>query len=303
MPKTRAKKTRKTLGRERVKSNPREELADLAAELRRAVARSKTRTLPGKKPATLAPVPDARPLKSIPPIPLDPKAATPADPLDGFKDDPTLSKAERLARLREFIGDCRRCPLGASRIQLAFGVGNPDARVLFIGEGPGYAEDRKGEPFVGPAGQLLDKILTATELSRHPVEPPWKWIYIANMAKCHPMIDPSDNTKRSNDRPPTAEEMAVCSPFLMAQIRILRPLFIVALGATAGKALLKTEEAISKFRGKWFDFNVEGLPDPIQFLPTYHPAALLRNPALKKDVWEDMKNLKAALESAVRSKT
>ncbi|MBL0058634.1 MAG: uracil-DNA glycosylase [Elusimicrobia bacterium] len=285
-----------------MKSNPREELADLAAGLRRAVARSRTRTLPGKKPAASIPVSATLALNPVSPIPKEPKAAE-GEPLDRFKDDSSLSKAERLARLRDFIGDCRRCPLGASRIQLAFGVGNPDARVLFIGEGPGYAEDRKGEPFVGPAGQLLDKILAATELSRHPVDPPWKWVYIANMVKCHPMIDPSDNTKRSNDRPPTAEEMAVCSPFLMAQIRILRPLFIVALGATAGKALLKTEEAISKFRGKWFDFNVEGLSEPIRFLPTYHPAALLRNPALKKDVWEDMKNLKAALESAVRSKT
>ncbi|MBK8575750.1 MAG: uracil-DNA glycosylase [Elusimicrobia bacterium] len=273
--------------------NPREELTNLAVALRRTVQRKKTRFLPGKKGPWLS-----KPLKTeisqIPPL------FTPESVLSSFTDNPDLSKAERLARLRDHIGDCKRCPLGVSRIQLAFGVGNPDAKVLFIGEGPGYAEDRKGEPFVGPAGQLLDKILAATDLSRHPVEPSWKWIYIANMVKCHPMIDPSDNTKRSNDRPPTAEEMAVCSPFLLAQIRIIRPLFIVALGNTAGQALLKTEETISKFRGKWVDFTVEGGPHPIRFMPTYHPAALLRNSSLKKVVWEDMKNLKAALEAAVQ---
>jgi DNA polymerase len=145
----------------------------------------------------------------------------------------------------------------------------------------------------------LDKILLATGLSRHPVTPAFNWVYIANMVKCHPMIDPGDNTKRGNDRPPTPEEMAVCSPFLMAQIRIIRPRFIVALGATAGKALLKTAEGISRFRGRWVDWRPENAPDePIRLLPTYHPAALLRNPALKKDVWEDMKKLRAALDAA-----
>lgn len=268
--------------------HPSEELAQVATALKRAVIRKSSRFLPGKTvPA------------SSPPL-LSPMTSSSVVPLHPFVDNPSLSNAQRLALLREHIGDCQRCPLGSSRIQLAFGVGNPDARVLFIGEGPGYAEDRKGEPFVGPAGQLLDKILTATDLSRNEMDPPWKWVYIANMVKCHPMIDPTDNTQRGNDRPPTVDEMAVCSPFLLAQIRIIRPLFIVALGNTAGKALLKTEEGISKFRGKWVDFKVEGLPSPLRFLPTYHPAALLRNPALKKDVWEDMKNLKAELESAVQ---
>ena len=293
-----------------------EELAHLAGALRRTVLQKKSRFLSGKKgtahsrpqgPNFLVPDPvDDRPgptavsLETVPVSRKGEESRLTEPVLSHFVDNPVLSNEERLAHLRAHIGDCKRCPLGASRIQLAFGVGNPNAKVLFIGEGPGYAEDRKGEPFVGPAGQLLDKILAATDLSRHPTTPPWKWVYIANMVKCHPMIDPTDNTKRSNDRPPTVDEMAVCSPFLMAQIRILRPLFIVALGNTAGKALLKTEEGISKFRGKWVDFKVEGLPSSIRFLPTYHPAALLRNPALKKDVWEDMKNLKAALEAAVQ---
>lgn len=290
--------------------NLREELSTLTTSLRRAVVRKKSRFLPGKTvPSPLvektslteAPRQSTQTPAPVPPTETTLHAPTPPPVLDHFVDDPTRTNAQRLAHLRGHIGDCKRCPLGQSRIQLAFGIGNPEARVLFIGEGPGYAEDRKGEPFVGPAGQLLDKILAATDLSRNVMEPSWKWVYIANMVKCHPMIDPSDNTKRGNDRPPTPDEMAVCSPFLMAQIRIIRPLFIVALGNTAGKALLKTEEGISKFRGKWVDFSVEGLSAPIRFLPTYHPAALLRNPALKKDVWEDMKNLKAALEAAQRA--
>ena len=227
-------------------------------------------------------------------------SAEPAAPGGDFVSDPSISPSEKLRLLREEIGDCLRCPLGKTRIKLAFGVGNPGAKVLFIGEGPGYQEDRQGEPFVGRAGQLLDKILEATGLSRKPVEPEWKWIYIANMAKCHPLIDPSDNTKHGNDRPPTPEEMAVCSPFLMKQIRIIRPLFIVALGATAGKGLLKTDRGISTFRGKWVDWSPEGEPGlHIRMMPTYHPAALLRNPNLKKDVWEDMKALKAELMKAV----
>jgi DNA polymerase len=218
-----------------------------------------------------------------------------------YVSDPALSPSEKLRRLRvEELGDCQRCPLGAGRIKLAFGVGNPAAKIMFIGEGPGYQEDRQGEPFVGPAGKLLDKILEATGLSRQPTTPEWNWIYIANMVKCHPMIDPSDNTKRGNDRPPTPEEMLVCSPYLMKQIRIIRPLFIVALGATAGKGLLKTEKGISTFRGQWADWSPDGEPGLIiRLLPTYHPAALLRNPALKKDVWEDMKMLRAELTKSV----
>lgn len=264
--------------------NAREEAASVVGGIRALVGRKGLRTLPGKKPVGR--------LKTAPP-----------DPAQDREPRKSISQScppeEALGGLRGEIGDCQRCPLGASRIKLVFGVGNPGARVMFVGEGPGYAEDRQGEPFVGPAGQLLDKILAATGLSRRPLEPSWKWVYIANMVKCHPMIDPSDNTKRANDRPPTPEEMAVCSPFLLRQISIIRPLFIVALGATAGKALLRTEEPISRFRGQWSDFSVPGENFSARFLPTYHPAALLRNSALKPAVWEDMKSLKAALEAAM----
>jgi uracil-DNA glycosylase len=210
-----------------------------------------------------------------------------------------LAAAEALSVLRdEEIGDCQRCPLGATRIKLAFGVGNPEAKVMLIGEGPGYMEDRQGEPFVGPAGQLLDKILAAIELSRRPVTPSWKWVYIANIVKCHPMVDPTDNTKRGNDRPPAPEEIEKCYPFLAEQIRIVRPKFVVALGGVAVKVLLNTTRGITGLRGQWADFRVEGC-EPMKLIPTYHPAALLRNPEWKKDVWEDVKKLRAELLASV----
>ena len=280
-------------------SDPREELRDIVGRLRARVATDGARALRAPRGAAGARRPKDKTAPALPRAVVPPAEIAAANVLAGFQDDPALSRAERLERLRAHIGDCRRCPLGASRIKLAFGVGNPDARVMFVGEGPGYAEDRQGEPFVGPAGQLLDKILTATGLSRHGAAPSDKWVYIANVVKCHPMIDPTDNTKRGNDRPPTPDEMAVCSPFLMAQIRIIRPAFLVTLGNTAGKALLQTEEGISKFRGRWRDFTPPDGGPTIRLLPTYHPAALLRNPSLKKDVWEDMKLLKAALDAGV----
>jgi DNA polymerase len=208
------------------------------------------------------------------------------------------SAEERLRALRDGLADCRLCPLGSTRIRLAFGVGNPEARVMLIGEGPGYMEDRQGEPFVGPAGQLLDKILAAIDLSRQPVQPAWKWVYITNMVKCHPMKDPSHPDQRGNDRPPTPPEMETCSPFLAEQIRIVRPAFVLALGATAAKALLNTSQGVTVLHGKWFDFTVEGAP-PMRLMPTYHPAAILRDPSLKRPVWNDMKAFRDELTRTV----
>ncbi len=186
------------------------------------------------------------------------------------------------------IGDCLRCALGQTRKKLVFGVGNPAARVMFVGEGPGFEEDRQGEPFVGKAGQLLDKILAAIQLDRQKV-------YIANIVKCHPMVDPKKPEMRGNDRPPTPEEMAPCLSFLKKQIDIINPVIIVTLGATAAKALLNTFEGITRIRGKLRDVNIVDGKPPYKVLPTYHPAALLRNPDLKKDVWEDMKLLRQIL--------
>jgi DNA polymerase len=175
--------------------------------------------------------------------------------------------------------------LGTQRLHPAFGVGSPDAKVMFIGEGPGFEEDRQGEPFVGKAGQLLDKILASIGLSR-------KTVYIANIVKCHPMVDPADPERRGNDRPPTPAEMEACRGFLDEQIRLIRPRWIVTLGGVAAKTLIATETGITRLRGKWHTYE----PLDIPLLPTYHPAALLRNPDWKRDVWTDMKNLKNALE-------
>jgi len=198
---------------------------------------------------------------------------------------PGMSAA--LEALATEIKACRRCPLGKSRLQAVPGVGSPDARVVFIGEGPGYQEDRKGEPFVGPAGKLLDKILASIGLSRETV-------YIANVVKCHPMKDPTNPDLRGNDRPPTPEETETCLPFLQRQLGVISPDIVVALGASALRVLAPQAGGLSKVRGTWMSYS---MPDGKTFklLPTYHPAALLRNPNWKKDVWTDMKALRQEL--------
>ena len=209
-------------------------------------------------------------------------------PEGGRSPFPEGTRQSRLAALAEAVRSCRLCPLGATRIKPVPGVGSPEARVLFVGEGPGFEEDRRGEPFVGPAGELLDRILAAIGLSRQTV-------YIANMVKCHPMKDPGRPEARGNDRPPAPEEMAACRPHLEEQIRILAPGFIVALGAVAARALLGSEAPIGRLRGTWAEYRDGDLA--VRVLPTYHPAALLRNPELKKDVWKDMKALRAELDT------
>jgi uracil-DNA glycosylase len=176
--------------------------------------------------------------------------------------------AETLEDIRGHIGDCQRCKLCRSRTNIVFGVGNPQARLMFVGEGPGQEEDRAGEPFVGAAGQLLNRIIDAIRLRRQDV-------YIANVVKCRP----------PGNRVPEPEEIATCSPFLRRQIAAIRPLFICTLGSCAAQTLLDTSEAVSRLRGRFFDY--EG----IRLLPTFHPAYLLRNPEKKREVWEDMKLL------------
>lgn len=157
---------------------------------------------------------------------------------------------------------------------------------MFVGEGPGFEENRRGEPFVGRAGELLDRILASIGLSRQTV-------YIANMVKCRPMKDPQTPEARGNDRQPSPEELTACRPHIEAQARVLEPRFVVALGAVAARALLGTEEPIGRLRGRWQDIQLGGRT--VKLLPTYHPAALLRNPDLKRDVWTDMKALKKSL--------
>ena len=197
-------------------------------------------------------------------------------------------KAEVFSELTEEIKACRACPLGSQRIQAVPGVGSHDAQVMFVGEGPGFDEDHKGEPFIGRSGKLLDKIMESIGLTRQTV-------YIANIVKCHPMTDPSDPEKHGNDRPPSPEEIAACRGWLDTQIRTISPRFIVTLGAVPARVLLGDNTPISKIRGVWREYEPGAGAPKVRLLPTFHPAALLRNPDLKRDVWIDMKNLREEL--------
>ena len=184
------------------------------------------------------------------------------------------SKAERLEALRTQIGDCCQCPhLVKSRSNVVFGVGNPEARLMFVGEAPGADEDLLGEPFVGKAGQLLTKIIEAMGFARSDV-------YIANVLKCRPDMPPGE----SGNRKPRPDEMATCLPNLIRQIEIIEPQCLVALGATAMEGLLGQPVVMRDVRGRWHSFK--GIP----LMATYHPAYLLRNQSLteKRKVWEDM---------------
>ena len=171
-----------------------------------------------------------------------------------------------LRQIREDIGDCTRCVLHKQgRKQIVFGVGNPRAELMFIGEAPGADEDEKGEPFVGRAGQLLTNMIKAMGLSREEV-------YIANIIKCRP----------PGNRTPERDECETCSPFLMRQIETVAPKAIVALGAVAAKTLLAINAPMSELRGRWYDFRGTKLA------VTYHPAFLLRDPRQKKETWKDL---------------
>jgi DNA polymerase len=181
--------------------------------------------------------------------------------------------SETLDTIQDDLGDCQRCKLWKMRKHIVFGAGNPEARLVLVGEGPGYEEDLQGIPFVGLAGQLLTKILKAIHLKRQDV-------YICNVIKCRP----------PGNRNPEPDEIAACIPFLHRQIKAIKPDLICAMGTFAAQRLLQTDRPISKLRGRFHAY--EGIP----LLPTYHPAFLLRNPAKKRDVWEDMQKLRDAYE-------
>ena len=181
------------------------------------------------------------------------------------------SAPETLKVIRNDLGDCRRCRLSAGRKNIVFGSGDPHAKLVFVGEGPGYEEDQRGEPFVGAAGQLLTKIIHAINYTR-------KQVYICNIIKCRP----------PGNRNPGPDEIKACAPFLKRQIAAVKPDCICALGTFAAQTLLETKEPISKLRGSFHQYM------GIRLLPTYHPAYLLRNPDKKRDVWEDMKKLMQA---------
>jgi uracil-DNA glycosylase family 4 len=187
-----------------------------------------------------------------------------------------VSASETLDDIKTDIGPactrCKLCTLGRS--QIVFGVGHPKARLMFVGEAPGEDEDKKGEPFVGRAGQLLTKIIEAIGMTREQV-------YIANVIKCRP----------PGNRNPEPDEVAACEPFLFRQIDVIQPKVIVPLGKFAAQCLLKTMDPITRLRGRQFDYRGTVL------IPTFHPAYLLRNPSAKREVWEDMKKVRAILQS------
>jgi uracil-DNA glycosylase len=197
----------------------------------------------------------------------------PARPEAGEQDP-----AKALKLIREDIGDCTRCRLAKQgRKQIVFGVGNPNADLMFIGEAPGADEDQQGEPFVGRAGQLLTNMIKAMGIEREQV-------YIANIIKCRP----------PNNRTPERDECETCSPFLMRQIATIQPKVIVALGAVAAKTLLAINDSMSNLRGRWYEFKPTGVrsSDPkwtgAKLAVTYHPAFLLRDPRQKKEAWKDL---------------
>jgi uracil-DNA glycosylase family 4 len=197
-------------------------------------------------------------------------AATTAD--SGISGAGAATGAVGLQMLREEIGDCQRCKLAGGRTNIVYGVGNPDADLVFVGEAPGADEDARGEPFVGKAGQLLTKMIEAMGYRRQDV-------YICNVLKCRP----------PGNRNPEPDEVASCEPFLKRQLAALRPRMIVALGKFAVQCLLRDDAPISRLRGNFRSY--EGIP----LMPTFHPAYLLRDPSKKKPAWEDLKAVNAAL--------
>jgi len=182
---------------------------------------------------------------------------------------------DNLSRLKNNISDCFKCPLGKVRNNIVFGDGNPKANLMLVGEAPGEKEDETGEPFVGRAGLLLDKILNSIKLKRE------SNVFITNVIKCRPQ----------NNRDPLPSEVEKCEPYLTKQIQFIKPKLIVALGRVAGKALLKLDMSLKEMRGKLYEYNT------IPLYITYHPAALLRNPNLKIHAWEDFKYIKKFLEN------
>lgn len=222
------------------------------------------------------------------------KAPAPLSP--SFNQEPspmmmtTAQKTTALEELAQTIRNCSRCPLGSTRIHAVPGEGNVDADLMFVGEGPGFDEDRQGRPFVGRAGQLLDKMIAAMGLKREEV-------FIANIAKCHPMTDPLHPEKHGNDRAPNATEIACCRKYLEQQISIICPKYIVALGGVSAKALIADAKSLGALRGKFYDLSLDSvsLPRPVKILATFHPAALLRNPGWKKDAWADLQMVMAEL--------
>jgi uracil-DNA glycosylase len=209
-------------------------------------------------------------------VPAAPRVVLPA-PKSGLFDASEKISGDSMLKIRDDIGDCTRCKLHKARNKIVFADGNPKAKLVFVGEGPGRDEDMQGLPFVGRAGKLLTQMIEAMGLQRQDV-------YICNVVKCRP----------PENRLPEPDEIKTCSPFLMRQLEVVDPQVIVALGACAAQTLLQTTRGISHFRGQWQEFRGRKL------MATYHPAYLLRNPPAKADVWKDLQMVMAELGLEVK---
>jgi len=247
--------------------DPREELRELAAESRILLERGAGR---GRRRYAVSLSGTATTAGAIP-VGGAPQTLA----LPGFEEaapGPRPDLPGDLAALERLVSTCRKCALCETRTQTVFADGSPKAKLVFVGEAPGRDEDAKGVPFVGRAGQLLDKMIAAIDLKREEV-------YICNVLKCRP----------PENRTPQPNEVEQCLPYLEQQIALLKPALICALGLSAAQALLNSKGSMTSLRGRTFEYR--GIP----LIPTYHPAALLRNPALKREAWEDMKRVRDTL--------
>lgn len=209
-----------------------------------------------------------------------PTTAAPPAPAEVVVTSASVAGRETLDAVRADLGECQRCTLAGGRRTIVYGVGNPQARLVFVGEGPGADEDAKGEPFVGRAGQLLTEIITkGMQLRREDV-------YICNVVKCRP----------PGNRNPEPDEVAACEPFLIRQLGAIAPEVIVALGKFAAQTLLRSKTPITQMRGRWFDYQ------GVMLMPTFHPAYLLRNPGDKRLVWEDIQKVMRVLGLPIAAK-
>jgi uracil-DNA glycosylase family 4 len=251
-----------------------------ARELRRPEDRNRAPAAPLR--AGQATVPAQAALAGV--IEEEPMLEQAASALSGFDDSPDrvkkldqMSRGEKLEFLRECLGDCERCGLASGRDKIVFGAGSPDAELVFVGEAPGFHEDRQGVPFVGKAGDLLDRMIVAMGLDRDKV-------YICNVIKCRP----------PDNRDPAPEEIQACSPFLYKQLEAIDPKVIVTLGRFAGNCLMGTQKTMGSMRGRWHDWR--GVP----VMPTFHPAYLLRNEQDKRLAWEDLQKVMKMMGLAKR---
>ena len=275
-----------------------------AASTKAAVPHSQSKTVPAvKETAVASGAPEdhltvsfrRKPAADMPqpaPVAVSQPQPMPAVAAD-LKEETPMSADNKQTLLDEIAAEiekCRRCPLGATRLHAVPGEGNPHAKLMFIGEGPGFDEDHKGRPFIGRAGQLLDKMIAAMGLKREDV-------FIANIAKCHPMVNPDNPEAHGNDRAPNAGEIAVCRKYIERQIAAISPQYVIALGGVAAKALISDSASLGALRGSFHLLQLDSveLKEPVKIIATYHPAALLRNPNWKKDAWADLQMVMAAM--------